>query len=545
MPPWWLRVDAAPKAKPGCKRELEPGRTYSERDQRTKKMTLVRNSSSSGRWSSSRHHSAAETNEVVDGPSARPAQQRPSAPAGAEVVGPPAMPFSGPPPPYGPYPPPGYIMYPSSHPTPPRTAGQPYVGAGSGYHGARVPPPPPTRPTQAQPSRSRPAQPPPPSRPAQAPQQRPTQPPRPMPPPIPTTTERGLAAMVNDRRQEPRNAREAPSRGASRASRGHEQRSERSPSSAPHPHNCSGCGNALPNFCPACISESAADDARNPEGAAVREAKQVRFGDDRPGRRYSKEQWVHPPGSSSSDDRNFDPRRRPVKSHHRSRSTRDENAKEDRQGRGHGAEPRAGGHRAPQRPSPNEFGVVDQGTRVYRPVFPDQRLQDPLPSGLVSADARHRPSTRSSRNLDDAQLLEARMRFARLRDDDGLVPARVGSPDSTRAAWGGSPEPATTRRRHRAFSFTAADQLARRRAARTSPYWLDPYANPWATSSEEEYQQAWRDDDIPMPARHAVHDPPAARAPARIAPVPRLPYPPGYRPPYVETDDEYSSEQRG
>ena len=206
-------------------------------------MTLVRNSSSSGRWSSSRHHSAAETNEVVDGPSARPAQQRPSAPAGAEVGGPPAMPFSGPPPPYGPYPPPGYIMYPSSHPTPPRTAGQPYVGAGSGYHGARVPPPPPTRPTQAQPSRSRPAQPPPPSRPAQAPQQRPTQPPRPMPPPIPTTTERGLAAMVNDRRQEPKNAREAPSRGASRASRGHEQRSERSPSSAPHPHNCSGCGN--------------------------------------------------------------------------------------------------------------------------------------------------------------------------------------------------------------------------------------------------------------------------------------------------------------
>ena len=198
---------------------------------------------------------------------------------------------------------------------------------------------------------------------------------------------------------------------------------------------------------------------------------------------------MHPPGSSSSDDRNFDPRRRPVKSHHRSRSTRDENAKEDRQGRGHGAEPRAGGHRAPQRPSPNEFGVVDQGTRVYRPVFPDQRLQDPVPSGLVSADARHRPSTRSSRNLDDAQLLEARMRFARLRDDDGLVPARVGSPDSTRAAWGGSPEPATTRRRHRAFSFTAADQLARRRAARTSPYWLDPYANPWATSSEEEYQQ--------------------------------------------------------
>lgn len=188
-------------------------------------MTLVRKPSSS-----SRRRSAAATREVVDEPSARPAQQRPSAPAAAEVLGPLAMPFSGPQPPYGPYPPPGYLLYPSTHPLPPTAADQPYVGSRPGYHGARTPPPPQTRPVQPQPSR-----------PVQPPLRSQTRPSRPTPP-APTTTERGPATTVNDRTQEPKNVKEAPSREAARASGRHQQRSELSSSSAPRRHGCLGCG---------------------------------------------------------------------------------------------------------------------------------------------------------------------------------------------------------------------------------------------------------------------------------------------------------------
>ena len=217
----------------------------------------------------------------------------------------------------------------------------------------------------------------------------------------------------------------------------------------------------------------------------MRDAKQVRFQDDHPGRRYPKEQWAPRPESSSSDDRNANPRRDPVKSYHRSRRTRDEKTKEDRESRGHVAQPKAVGHRASQGPSPDVPGVLVRDRRPYPQVLLEQRLQDPGSSGLVSPDARHRPSTMSSRNRDDAQLLEARMRFARLRDADDLIPARFGSP-----------ELATTRRRRHASPFTAAQQLARRRAAETSGYWFDPYANPWATSSEDEYQQGGSDPSV-------------------------------------------------